>query len=289
MTGMYFIFRQGGWYKNPERCNTHYHARDPPVPPPTAADEAREARIQEEAALDQAADPPAGAHVHAKAPRGTRRIFSAIFDCLDELRTGMYFSNKLSEMLWKSFNLFFSKFKCLPTTTDHHESLSCYQKSLTSTSTPASAVEDFFSSAGGDSDTDYVPNFASVFASQRFFFSTPGSSNSIFEQVPRTLIVSGGVAVQKYSPDPYADFRKSMQEMVEAQKLKMDVESSWEFLHELLCCYFTLNPKHTHKFIVDAFADIVLSLAAPPRTCRKALSRLHHRQLLERIVSEGSA
>ncbi|XP_073130778.1 uncharacterized protein [Henckelia pumila] len=44
---------------------------------------------EEEVALDQAVDPPAGAHVHAKSSRGTRRIFSSIFDCLDELRTGM--------------------------------------------------------------------------------------------------------------------------------------------------------------------------------------------------------
>ncbi|XP_073026175.1 transcription repressor OFP11-like [Primulina eburnea] len=196
----------------------------------------------------------------------------------------------MSSILWKSFNLCFSKFNCLPTIkftppfTDQKpdEILHNHEKSLTSTSTPASTVEDFFfsSSSPEDSDTsDYIPNFASVFASQRLFFSNPGSSNSIFEptkvEVPGPFLSGGitGMAVRTYSPDPYADFHKSMQEMIEAHEL-MDVESSWEFLHELLCCYLTLNPKHAHKFIVAAFADVILSLSNPPETCRKSRSSL---------------
>ncbi|XP_075487429.1 transcription repressor OFP15-like [Primulina tabacum] len=187
----------------------------------------------------------------------------------------------MSSILWKSFNLCFSKFNCLPTIkftppfTDQKsdENLHNHEKSLTSTSMPASAVEDFIfsSSSPDDSDTaDYIPNFAS----QRFFFSNPGSSNSIFEptkvEVPGPFLI-GGMAVRTYSPDPYADFHKSMQEMIEAHEL-MDVESSWEFLHELLCCCLTLNPKHAHKFIVAAFADVILSLSNPPETCRKSRS-----------------
>lgn len=61
--------------------------------------------------------------------------------------------------------------------------------------------------------------------------------------------------------DPYADFRRSMQEMVEARELE-DVRSDSEFLRELLSCYLRLNPKDTHKFIVRAFADLVLSMLA---------------------------
>lgn len=74
-------------------------------------------------------------------------------------------------------------------------------------------------------------------------------------------MVEGGVAVQAYSPDPYSDFRKSMMEMIEAREIT-DVNGNWEFLKELLLCYLTLNPKHTHKFIVGAFADVVVSLVA---------------------------
>ncbi|GFP92309.1 transcription repressor ofp12, partial [Phtheirospermum japonicum] len=69
----------------------------------------------------------------------------------------------------------------------------------------------------------------------------------------------GGVAVPTYSPDPFADFRRSMQEMVEAREVH-DVRESWDYLHELLMCYLSLNPKSTHKFIVGAFADLLVSL-----------------------------
>ncbi|CAI9118455.1 OLC1v1020029C1 [Oldenlandia corymbosa var. corymbosa] len=111
--------------------------------------------------------------------------------------------------------------------------------------------------------TDIIPDFSSVFASERFFFSTPGNSNSIVEspkslpapELTSTEVVSGGVAIQTYSPDPFADFRKSMQEMVEAHG-----KADWEFMHELLSCYLNLNPKHTHKFIIGAFTDLIVSL-----------------------------
>ncbi|XP_050266309.1 transcription repressor OFP12-like [Quercus robur] len=125
------------------------------------------------------------------------------------------------------------------------------------------------------------PDYAAAFASQRFFFSSPGLSNSIIQstininadskspspQQPHNnnncTLVNNSVAVPTYSPDPYNDFRRSMQEMVEARELedeRVDVKSDWEFLHELLLCYLALNPKNTHKFIVGAFADLIVSL-----------------------------
>lgn len=55
------------------------------------------------------------------------------------------------------------------------------------------------------------------------------------------------------------DFRRSMQEMVEARDL-VDVKANWKYLHELLSCYLDLNPKRSHKFIVGAFADLLVSL-----------------------------
>ncbi|KAK0607730.1 hypothetical protein LWI29_019389 [Acer saccharum] len=132
------------------------------------------------------------------------------------------------------------------------------------------------------SDTLSPPDFATIFASQRFFFSSPGRSNSIIESSPEqstsrpmeiesgndqeaetASLLDGGVAVKKYSPDPYKDFRCSMQEMIEAKNLK-DVVSNWDFLHELLFCYLSLNPKHTHKFIITAFSDILISLLSSP-------------------------
>ncbi|KAK7285327.1 hypothetical protein RJT34_20095 [Clitoria ternatea] len=124
-------------------------------------------------------------------------------------------------------------------------------------------------------------DFATAFASQRFFFSSPGRSNSIVESttdstttsssssVKEQTLFHGSVAVPTYSPDPYADFRRSMEEMVEARPELMDVKSNWHVLHELLLCYLALNPKSTHKFILNAFADLLVSLisfssASPP-------------------------
>ncbi|XP_050218428.1 transcription repressor OFP12-like [Mercurialis annua] len=143
---------------------------------------------------------------------------------------------------------------------------SLYDISSTSTSKSLSTPSTYsFTSSDSESDTNSPPDFAAVFASQRFFFSSPGRSNSIIEspetpepaQPPTPL--NGGVAVKKYSPDPYTDFKHSMQEMIEARKLK-DVRAEWRYLHELLSCYLNLNPKHTHQFIISAFADIVICL-----------------------------
>lgn len=50
-----------------------------------------------------------------------------------------------------------------------------------------------------------------------------------------------------------------MQEMVEARDL-VDVRANWDYLHELLTCYLDLNPKSAHKFIVGAFADLLVTL-----------------------------
>ena len=167
------------------------------------------------------------------------------------------------------------------------------------------------------SSSSSEPDFASIYASQRFFFSSPGSSNSIIESTPsivtstessdnlvapqpdsnglivdhsddRSLLldscnnthpprdqqppqllksrtVTDSTAVSTYSQDPYMDFRRSMQEMVDARD-SVDVKANWEYLHELLSCYLSLNPKSTHKFIVGAFADLLVSLLSAEMT-----------------------
>ncbi|OWM74269.1 hypothetical protein CDL15_Pgr008583 [Punica granatum] len=150
--------------------------------------------------------------------------------------------------------------------------------------TPFTADDPFFSSSSEDSDfadvaTASPPDLASVYASQRFFFSSPGQSNAIIDspdsplphpptEPPPPVATAGGLTVQKYSSDPYSDFRRSMQEMIEARDIKDLKNDNWEYLHELLLCYLALNPKQTHKFIVGAFTDIVIHLMShpPPRT-----------------------
>ncbi|KAK4482279.1 hypothetical protein RD792_009431 [Penstemon davidsonii] len=137
--------------------------------------------------------------------------------------------------------------------------------------------------ATSDSDSDTPPDFATAFASNRFFFSSPGRSNSIVDSSSlastsssmlsneNDTIADGSIAVPTYSPDPFIDFRRSMQEMVEARELH-DVRENWDCLHELLMCYLSLNPKSTHKFIVGAFADLLVSLTtstSPPEKSRR--------------------
>ncbi|KAL5702279.1 hypothetical protein ACHQM5_027514 [Ranunculus cassubicifolius] len=152
-----------------------------------------------------------------------------------------------------------------------------------SASKSISRTSDDFSTS--DSDTESTePDFATIFASQRFFISSPGHSNSIIESSSGssssessscrpesdTLVVGGGVPCPTYSPDPYMDFRQSMQEMVESRKMS-DVTSDWDFLHELLLCYLALNPKHAHKYIIGAFADLLITLMAADEE-KKSLS-----------------
>ncbi|CAN7039148.1 unnamed protein product, partial [Brassica oleracea var. botrytis] len=119
-------------------------------------------------------------------------------------------------------------------------------------------------------------DLTAVLASRRFFFSSPGRSNSITDSPdlrPRfeyktsttttaaTTLLTGGAAVKQcvQSPDPYNDFRRSMQEMLDAVTDAGDARR-YEFLHELLLSYLSLNAEDTHKFIIRAFADVLVSL-----------------------------
>ncbi|KAF7151650.1 hypothetical protein RHSIM_Rhsim02G0025500 [Rhododendron simsii] len=223
----------------------------------------------------------------------------------------------MSNILWKHFYLCLSKLKCFPTclppplpsqqqddtTLQPPTPLAkTFNNPLPNTAAAASdlsATSSFFSDSS-DSSSDNtdphlsIPDFAALFASHRFFFPSPGHSNSIVvpdpDHNPDPLVaggvaidtespdldpdpnplVAGGVAVDTDSPDPYWDFRRSMQEMVDARQL-FDVKADWDYLHELLLCYLSLNPKHTHEFIFGAFSDLLVSLVSSNSTgsCRR--------------------
>ncbi|KAJ9696171.1 hypothetical protein PVL29_008424 [Vitis rotundifolia] len=157
---------------------------------------------------------------------------------------------------------------------------SIYDLTATTSKSHSGSVDDDDRSSDSDCDSDFeataTPDFATVYASQRFFFSSPGRSNSIIDSSSASSSTSqssdtppesespitGGIAIPTYSPDPYMDFRRSMQEMVEARDL-IDVTANWDYLHQLLLCYLSLNPKTTHKYIVGAFADLLVTLMSP--------------------------
>ncbi|XP_022899226.1 transcription repressor OFP12-like [Olea europaea var. sylvestris] len=148
----------------------------------------------------------------------------------------------------------------------------------TAASVTSSTTSDYHSLSDRESEyeTTNTADFATAFASQRFFFSSPGLSNSIVEStsVSSSLATtsssssgnppeSDSIAVPTYSADLFTDFRRSMQDIVEAREL-IDVNSDWDYLHELLMRYLSLNPKTTHKFIFEAFADLLVSMMKPP-------------------------
>ncbi|CAM8939136.1 unnamed protein product [Rhodiola kirilowii] len=67
----------------------------------------------------------------------------------------------------------------------------------------------------------------------------------------RSKTVMESIAVEKRSDDPYGDFKMSMMEMI----LEKEMFETRD-LEDLLQCFLTLNSRHHHKVIVEAFTEI---------------------------------
>ncbi|XP_021897686.1 transcription repressor OFP13 [Carica papaya] len=96
-------------------------------------------------------------------------------------------------------------------------------------------------------------------SSQRLFFEPGGESSSILGESPskKTAPFEESVVLAMESDNPYVDFRRSMEEMVEWHGLK-----EWEGLEKLLSWYLKVNKKKNHGFIVGAFIDLFLTLSS---------------------------
>lgn len=102
---------------------------------------------------------------------------------------------------------------------------------------------------------------------RRLFFE-PDETSSILESTTKAssscCCCEGGVPFKDSfglcmdSRDPYLDFRRSMEEMVEAHDLRHS-----QALQQLLCCYLRLNAKSNHVSILAAFVDLLLDLSPP--------------------------
>ncbi|KAL0925883.1 hypothetical protein M5K25_004257 [Dendrobium thyrsiflorum] len=147
-----------------------------------------------------------------------------------------------STAVFRSFN---SLFEPLSSESDTHTPSSSQTLSL-------------ISSSAADSDP-----ISSAIASRRLFPASPGPSNSILDSPAVTISLgSAGVAVPTYTPDPYSDFRQSMEEMAAAIGVSgCGTQLDLAVLRELLFCYLKLNQKQAHKYIVSAFADLLVSLS----------------------------
>ncbi|CAL0309984.1 unnamed protein product [Lupinus luteus] len=91
--------------------------------------------------------------------------------------------------------------------------------------------------------------------SDRLFFE-PEETSSILEAKSGVRVpFKDSVVLSMDSQDPYVDFRKSMEEIVEAHGVK-----DWEGLEELFCWYLRVNEKSCHGYIVNAFVDLLFGL-----------------------------
>lgn len=107
-------------------------------------------------------------------------------------------------------------------------------------------------------------------SSDRFFVSPGTTSGSLVEESRSTTtstiaesdavrVPDQCVAVLAHSPNPQADFRRSMSEVVEA-RLRRDQLVDWGFMEEILLCFLDLNDERSHRFVLSAFVDLVVDL-----------------------------
>ncbi|XP_031110099.1 transcription repressor OFP13-like [Ipomoea triloba] len=130
------------------------------------------------------------------------------------------------------------------------------------TNTPESTMTDH----SEDSHVETI--IAGVRSSERLFFE-PGEqimADQIKEEDGESPFKESVILAME-SDDPYRDFKKSMQEMVESYSGVKD----WEWLQELLGWYLKMNGNGNHGFIVGAFVDLLIELSAP-KTSEDSLS-----------------
>ncbi|XP_054776169.1 transcription repressor OFP15-like [Prosopis cineraria] len=102
----------------------------------------------------------------------------------------------------------------------------------------------------------------SLQSNRRRLFFEPDETSSILETKASTggrVPFKDSLVLSMESRDPYVDFRKSMEEMVEAHAL-----NHLEALQELLCWYLRVNSKSNHASILAAFVDLLVGFASVP-------------------------
>lgn len=120
-----------------------------------------------------------------------------------------------------------------------------------------------FSTTSEDSRVDPVETVIKGLKSQERLFFKPEETSSILEEAKESgFPFKESLVLSMESQDPFVDFRKSMEEMVEAHGVK-----DWEGLEELLCCYLKVNGRSNHGYIVGAFVDLLVSLAFVTSSC----------------------
>ena len=114
---------------------------------------------------------------------------------------------------------------------------------------------------------------------------TSSSSESVAEEVKeaRPGEESGdNTAVVVFSMDPYADFRRSMQNMIKMHHGRVPQPLDWDFLEELLFYYLQLNDQAVHKHILKAFADLTAGTHHQKGSSAPGISQWAHKSVRSR-------
>nr|GMC86210.1 UDP-glycosyltransferase 73C3-like [Ipomoea batatas] len=101
--------------------------------------------------------------------------------------------------------------------------------------------------------SDSVEKVIRGLRSERLVFTPEETSSMAGAGAGEKFPFKESVAMEMDSTDPITDFKRSMEEMVEAH----DGLKDWEFLEGLLICYLRINGKSTHGYIVGAFVDLL--------------------------------
>ncbi|XVE52105.1 hypothetical protein DITRI_Ditri02bG0095500 [Diplodiscus trichospermus] len=128
----------------------------------------------------------------------------------------------------------------------------------------SSLIEEARSSAVTNTTVSMSEDMGSTLTSTSTNNTTTNDSNSYGtggggDHVKSPSTPNECIAVLTCSPNPYDDFRRSMQEMMEA-RLQHRSKIDWDFMEELLFCYLNLNDKKSYKFILSAFVDLIVVL-----------------------------
>lgn len=142
---------------------------------------------------------------------------------------------------------------------------SCFTTSSESQSASASASASF-STESEDycyiNDGESLETLVRGVKSERLFFEAEDTSSILEKAKANDFPFKESVVLAMESEDPYEDFKRSMEEMVESHGVK-----DWEGLEELLSWYLRVNGKNNHGFIVGAFVDLLISLAISNNCC----------------------
>nr|GMC79518.1 transcription repressor OFP13-like [Ipomoea batatas] len=119
--------------------------------------------------------------------------------------------------------------------------------------------------------SDCVEKVIRGLRSERLVFTPEETSSMAGAGAGEKFPFKESVAMEMDSTDPITDFKRSMEEMVEAH----DGLKDWEFLEGLLICYLRINGKSTHGYIVGAFVDLLPRVQlALTFICKKNLMKM---------------